>query len=166
MDGLISVWDYEGIVRRAILSLKYKYATEVGRELTGYLTDWLLNNKKLFTGVSLLVPIPIHWHRENVRGFNQCEEIGKSISVAMNWKYTPDLLIKKQSTVSQVELGGEERSQNLKGAFAINPKYKLNKTSSVLLFDDVFTTGSTLKEATKILKMAGIEKVWGLTIAR
>ena len=84
----------------------------------------------------------------------------------MGWKFIPDLLIKNRSTTSQVELSVKERKQNLKGVFSLNPSYVLSPNSSILVFDDVFTTGSTLKEAAKVLKHAGIKKVWGMTIAR
>ena len=166
LNGLTSIWDYDGIIKKAILSLKYKYSTEVGKELVSHLVTWLINNKELIPNNHLLIPIPIHWHRENVRGFNQSIEIGKSVATAMNWKFIPDLLIKKQQTTSQVELSVEKRKQNLKDVFSLNPNYVLSTLHSVLVFDDVFTTGSTLKEAAKTLKHAGVEKVWGLTIAR
>lgn len=171
LDGLISIWNYQGIIRKAILSLKYKYSTEVGRELTECFIDILktLDSKFHIPDSSVLVPVPLYWHRENVRGFNQSIEVGKEISTAMGWKFIPGLLIKKQSTISQVELGGERRRKNLKNVFVVNPTYSTNQPfiySSVIIFDDVFTTGSTLFEATKVLKHAGVTKVWGLTIAR
>jgi len=168
IDGLISVWEYQGIIRKAILSLKFKYSTEVGRELTESLIKALKVSSSLFMipDSSVLVPIPLHWHRENVRGFNQSIEVGKSVAVALNWKFIPDLLIKKQQTISQVELGGQKRRQNLKNVFSVNPNYVRNTLHSVLIFDDVATTGSTLREAAKVLKRNGAEKVWGLTIAR
>jgi len=93
LDGLISIWEYEGVIRKAILALKYKYATDVAGELTGYLVDWLINNKELIPSNYFLTPIPLHWHRQNVRGFNQSIEVGKSVAEAMNWKFMPDLLI-------------------------------------------------------------------------
>jgi competence protein ComFC len=174
LDGLISIWEYEGVIRKAILALKYKYATEIGQLLRNLMVEQFqkdcttpcANFKYQISNLGTLAPIPLHWHRQNVRGFNQSIEIGKSISEAMNWKFLPDLLIKKESTVSQVELKGDARRQNLKGVFALNPNCVLGTVYSVLLFDDVFTTGSTLREAAKVLKRAGVEKVWGLTIAR
>jgi competence protein ComFC len=59
-----------------------------------------------------------------------------------------------------------ERRRNLQGVFSFNSKYKLSSIPNILIFDDVFTTGSTLKEAAKVLKRVGVKKVWGLTIAR
>jgi ComF family protein len=118
----------------------------------------------LIPNSNILVPIPIHWHRENVRGFNQSEEIGKIVAGEMNWEFNPDLLIKTRQTISQVELTVEKRKQNLQGVFTVDSKFQI--PDSIIIFDDVFTTGSTLREAAKVLKRAGVQKVWGLTIAR
>lgn len=165
LNGLISIWEYEGVVRSAILALKYKYSLEVGSELSSVFVDYIHNSSFLIPNSSILVPIPIHWYRQNFRGFNQSDLVGREVAKALGLKFIPDLLIKKKPTISQVELKGDERRQNLKGVFAINPSYKLLATS-YLLFDDVFTTGSTLREAAKTLKRAGAGKVWGLAIAR
>ena len=166
LDGLTSIWDYDGVIKKAILALKFKYSTEVGRELTSYLVSWLLSNRQLVLSAQCLVPVPLYWHRENVRGFNQAEEIGKIVAEKMKWKFVPDLLIKNKSTVSQVELTVDDRKKNLRGVFSLNSNYVLSTLYSVLIFDDVFTTGSTLHEAAKVLKHAGVKKVWGMTIAR
>ena len=169
LDGLISIWEYEGVIRKAILALKYKYATEIASLLNGLIVERLKNpdSRYILSDSICLIPIPLHWHRQNVRGFNQSAEVGKSISEAMNWKFLPDLLIKKQSTTSQTELSGDARRQNLHGVFSVNPNFSfLAFPSSIIVFDDVFTTGSTLREAAKVLKRVGVEKVWGLTIAR
>jgi competence protein ComFC len=172
IDGLISIWKYEGVIRKAILALKYKYVTLIGQELSGRFLSVLRsqNIKYYIPSTGTMVPIPIYWHRQNVRGFNQSIEVGKSIAEAMAWKFLPGLLIKKQPTVSQAELKGNERRQNLKGVFVLDSKYQLDSitscANSTILFDDVFTTGSTLREAAKVLRRVGVEKVWGLTIAR
>lgn len=163
LDGLTAIWEYEGVVRKAILSLKYKYSTEVGKELTAlFIRELLTGRNPVCTGT--LVPIPLFWYRENTRGFNQSVEVGKAVAAQMGWKFSQDLLIRKKSTTPQVELSGDARRQNLKGVFALNPGSR--SPDSVLIFDDVFTTGSTLREAAKVLKRAGAQKVWGLTIAR
>jgi predicted amidophosphoribosyltransferase len=101
-----------------------------------------------------------------VRGFNQSEEIGKLVAREMGWGFVPDLLVKNKSTASQVELSVKERKENLQGVFSLSPNISISECPSIVLFDDVFTTGSTLKEAAKVLRHAGVEKVWGMTIAR
>lgn len=163
IDGLTSIWKYEGVVKKAILALKYKYATEIGKEISEYAITSL--SSLVFPSAHNLVPIPIYWHKQNTRGFNQSIELGGNIAENLRLKFIPNLLVKRKSTISQVELSGEERRQNLRNVFILNPSYQLLATD-YLLFDDVFTTGSTLFEATKVLKRRGVKRVWGLTIAR
>lgn len=164
LDGLICPWEYEGVVRKAILALKYKHATEIVMELQRYTVTEL--KSKLVPSNYCLVPVPLHWYRQNTRGFNQSIEIGKAVAEQMGWKFTPDLLVKKVSTKSQAGLSVKDRKQNLHGVFSVSPYIDISLYPNILLFDDVFTTGSTLKEAAKALKRAGVAKVWGLTIAR
>lgn len=167
INGLVTIWDYEGVIRRAVLALKYKYATEVINELTGSALQVIKDNEILMPKNCFMAPIPLHWYKENCRGFNQSGEMGKRIAAGMGWKFIPDLLIKKRFSAAQVDLKGTERVKNIRGVFAFNPKYfSLLPRTLFILFDDVYTTGSTLKEAAMVLKRSGVEKVWGLTIAR
>ncbi len=168
LDGLTSIWNYEGVVRKAILALKYKFATDLISELADKFTGELITAKYHLPPKSVLVPIPLFWYRKNWRGFNQSEEIGKIVAKRIGWQFTPNLLIRKRLTTPQAELKAEERSKNIQGVFSINPTYQPLTISHqpLILFDDVWTTGSTMKEATKVLKRAGAQKVWGLTIAR
>lgn len=166
LDGLISIWEYEGVVRKAILALKYKYSLEVGCELAAVFLKYLNNSRFVIPDSATLVPIPLHWYRENFRGFNQSNLLGREIAEAVGWKFEPNLLVKRKSTISQVELAGEARRQNLRGVFALSPDISVSQYPNILLFDDVFTTGSTLSEAAKVLKRAGAQKVWGLTVSR
>ncbi|KKP23194.1 MAG: Phosphoribosyltransferase [Candidatus Woesebacteria bacterium GW2011_GWC1_30_29] len=133
-----SVWKYEGVIRKAIISLKYKFATEIAEELTVNISNYLPLKSKSY----ILAPIPMHWHKKNIRGFNQTEIIGEKLAKS------------------------EVRRENLSGVFEINSEIKISKTSKILLFDDVLTTGSTIVEATKVLKSSGFNNIIGLTIAR
>jgi ComF family protein len=165
LDGLTSVWQYEGAVRKAILALKYKYATEIGREISEYAINSL--SGLVLPPVHNLTPVPIYWLRQNTRGFNQSIEVGGNIAEKMRLNFIPDLLIKKVPTIPQAGLSGKARRKNLRGSFALGPQNSLfTVPDSVFLFDDVFTTGSTMFEAAKVLKRRGVKKVWGLTIAR
>jgi ComF family protein len=169
LDGLVSLWSYWGVIRKAILGLKYKFATDISKELTGHLAKYLKDNSYVFSRDWVLIPIPLHKSRKNWRGFNQVEEIGKQLSEKMEWKYNNSILARSKKRPPQTDLKGEERKVNVKDVFTINPNIKLTDqriNKSFLLFDDVYTTGSTLKEAAKVLKKSGAKKVWGLTIAR
>jgi ComF family protein len=167
-DGLSSLWPYTGVIRRGIIALKYKFGLEIARELANY-AGTELEKRKVFLGKNLvLAPVPIHRLRGNWRGFNQTEEVGRLLAQKMGWGFSPNLLIRKKAVRPQTELRGKERLKNIKGVFSLNPNYKLRITNyqSLILFDDVLTTGATLKEATKVLKRGGAGVVWGLTIAR
>lgn len=165
LDGLTSIWLYEGAVRKAIISLKYKFAYEIAKELSSYAASLLL--KMNFERRAVLVPVPIHRLRENWRGFNQAGELGKLIAENLDWKFSPDLLVRKGLSRPQTGLKGVERQKNIRGVFVVNPHYSsFIIHNSFILFDDVWTTGSTLKEAAKVLKRNGAIWVWGLTIAR
>lgn len=160
-----SIFRYEGVIRKGVIALKYKYSTEVAKELAN-LCVRRLKTINLPSKNCHLVPIPLHWHKENLRGFNQSEEVGKKVAIGMGWKFIPDLLIKVKSTKSQVELKGNDRTKNLSGAFSINPKYSLSGLKTIVIFDDVLTTGSTLLEASEVLRESGIKRVFCLTVAK
>lgn len=162
-EGVYSIWKYEGVIRKAIIALKYKYVAEIANELSELSVKKL--SERHFSLSATLVPIPLYWYRKNFRGFNQSEEVGKLVAAKMGWKFIPDLLIKTKSTKSQVELKGFDRRKNLSGVFALNPVYGLHSTDYIL-FDDVLTTGSTLLEASKVLRKNGARKVLCLTITR
>lgn len=171
LDGVSSLWRYEGVVRKAIIALKYKYATKVANEILVNAENALAKIKLCFPRNSVLVPIPSHWYRKNYRGFNQTELFGEKAAFLLGLKYEPNLLTRRAGT-SQVSLKGKDRSKNIRRAFFISPNIPVSQYLTtkgrirILLFDDVWTTGSTMKEACKVLKRKGADKVWGLTIAR
>jgi ComF family protein len=168
-DGLTAIWKYEKDIKKLIIKLKYKFISDLAEEIVHAAVSEL-SATNLAKQKWILVPIPLHWKRENWRGFNQSEEIGKQIAKNMNWNYQ-NLLIKNKPTPQQVGLKGQERKTNIEGVFYAVPSSLQShsqsaSTSNVILFDDVWTTGSTLKEATKVLKRAGIKNVHCLTLAR
>lgn len=163
----ISLFKYEGVIRSAIIALKYKYATSIAEELA-LLVSKKIKKLKIKNNKFTLVPIPLHKKRENQRGFNQVEKIGKIVAKKLNWEYLPDLLIRTKQTTPQVQLKGIQRRQNLSGVFKVNPKHSSLFTDhcSLVIFDDVYTTGSTINEAKKVLHEAGFGSIRSLTIAR
>lgn len=166
-----SVFKYEGVIRKAIISLKYKFAYDLADELTAVCANKLYPVP--FTLNPILVPIPLYKSRQNWRGFNQSELIGEKLAKRMGWKFVPDLLIRNKNTTPQVGLKGSSRRNNLSNVFEVTSNYTLypkpySKAGShtLVLFDDVFTTGSTINEAKKVLKEAGFNSIKSLTIAR
>lgn len=166
LDGLISIWKYRDPIKKIIFALKYKYITDLAEELTNYVV-FELRKKPLRLNKVVLVPIPLYEKKLLWRGFNQTEILGEKIAQNMGWKFAPNLLVKRFSTPPQVGLDKQKRKVNIKGVFEFNTnRYPVPRDSCLIIFDDVYTTGSTIKEAGKVLKKAKFEKVWGLTITR
>ncbi|EKE06388.1 MAG: hypothetical protein ACD_19C00014G0002 [uncultured bacterium] len=161
-----SIFKYEGVIRKAIISLKYKFAYDLGDELTSRVLRVIKTNPKFNDPKLVIVPIPLYKTRENWRGFNQSGLIGEKLAKAMNWNYIPDLLIRNKNTAPQVGLKGSIRRSNLSNVFAVCSPYIQYTKYDILVFDDVYTTGSTINEAKKVLKEARFKKVYSLTIAR
>jgi len=163
-----TIFPYKGVIRKAILALKYKYAYDISKELSELVALSLIKSKLRFPEKAILVPIPLHKKRENYRGFNQSGEIGKQLAKKMGWNYLPDLLIRKIATPSQTGLNREKRGENVRDAFILNSKYRSKleiRDSNLVIFDDVYTTGSTINEAKRVLYKEGFKKVFCLSIA-
>lgn len=109
-----------------------------------------------------LVPVPLHWYKERVRGFNQAEELAKTFGKILHLPIAQSLSQKKKWTKNQAEISDSGRFNNLSGAFRV----KKNSPKSAIIIDDVFTTGSTVRELSKVLRAAGTDKIQVITLAR
>ena len=173
LDGLWSLGIYQGSLREAIKQLKYGRVRGLTEALVDILIEYwvkyqpfVLDQIKKDQGAGwAIIPIPLHWWRGNDRGFNQSSLIGQILSKKLGLAYC-DVLKRIRYTRSQVKLKGSERHQNIKNAFEISKPYTLHPEPYVLLIDDVWTTGSTLRECCYVLKRNGVKKVWAVTLAR
>lgn len=173
LDGLWSLGIYQDPLRKAIQQLKYKGVKELAEILTDITIEYwakyqpfILDQIKKDRGRGwAVVPVPLHWWRQNSRGFNQSSLIGQILSKKLGLDYSESLK-RVRFTRSQTKLKGKQRHQNIKDAFEITKPYTLSPKPYVLLLDDVWTTGSTLRECCWVLKRAGAKKVWALTLAR
>jgi competence protein ComFC len=115
-----------------------------------------------------VVPVPLHSSKRRERGFNQAELIARAAlkrNALPTAKFAADVLERTRPTVSQIGLTRSQRVENIRGAFRVrHPSRVLGR--SVLLIDDVLTTGTTVSECARILRKAGAEKVWVVTVAR
>lgn len=172
-DGLTSIWNYQKAPRELILKLKYKYVSDVALSLAVPTFGVLKNTKRSapqapkWNSKLVLVPIPLHWTRKNWRGFNHVEEVGKIFAKLMGWQMA-NLLVRSKMAKQQVGLKGKERKSNVEGVFEVSNNLTIQQFNNidVILFDDVWTTGATMKEAARVLKEAGFKHVWCLTLAR
>lgn len=173
LDGLWSLGIYQGSLREAIKQLKYGRVKGLAEVLVDILVEYwvkyqpfVLDQIKKDKGAGwTVIPVPLHWWRGNRRGFNQSSLIGQMLSNKLGLDYC-DGIKRIRYTRSQVKLKGYGRHQNIRDAFTISSNYQLPTTNSVLLIDDVWTTGSTLRECCYVLKRNGAKKVWALTLAR
>jgi len=159
------------LIKNLIKLFKYEpFVKELAKDLASLIIDhfqlleknppFLLSNSEL-----LLIPVPSEKRRLKWRGFNQAEEVGKEIAKFLKIPLFNDVLIKNRETLAQVELSEEERKENVKEVFSCQNPEKIQE-KKILLVDDVYTTGSTMKECARVLKKAGVKEVIGLVIAR
>ncbi|MFA5086736.1 MAG: ComF family protein [Candidatus Paceibacterota bacterium] len=167
LDGLYSASDFEQAqVRQLIHNFKYKsQIKELCYPLSLLILTHLYFIAKYFPPNSLLVPVPLFIKKKKRRGFNQAEEIGKVISEKIGIPISLDNLARIKNTQPQVKLNREQRIENIKNAFEIKNKNEF-KGKIIFLLDDVYTTGATMEECSRLLKKAGAKEVWGLTVAR
>ncbi|MBI2596645.1 ComF family protein [Candidatus Daviesbacteria bacterium] len=181
LDGLWSLGVYAGPLKTAIQKLKYEPSLvkdfapvlmDITIEYWAKYQPFILDLIKKDQGRGwVVVPVPLHWFKENKRGFNQSALIGQLLSNNLGLSYC-EALKRTRYTKSQVGLKEKDRKGNIKNAFTLNTthpsfggKYLIHNTN-VLLIDDVWTTGSTLRECCYFLKRAGAKKVWAITLAR
>ena len=142
-------------LRELIHHLKYSDRVTLARPLGDILKGCL--DRETFTG-SLIIPVPLHRSRERQRGFNQAELLAARLGLPMNTR----LLRRRKNTPSQTGLTRDERRRNLASAFEVCGEIR----GTVIVVDDVYTTGSTLNEVARTLKRAGAARVEALTVAR
>ena len=151
---------YEGVLEKAIKLLKFRLKKRIAR----YLSDIMANHNP-FRDFDLIIPVPLHKHRLDERGFNQSELIAAEISKRSGAPLVGDCLIRIKDTKHQFELGRAERLSNLNGAFAINDPQTV-KGKRILLIDDIYTTGSTIGECRRCLLESGAGPVNSLILSR
>lgn len=172
LDGLTSFLVYDGTARQAIHKLKYRLVTDLKDELFRLIfqdfsqrNEFLALNKFIIQYQPVIVPIPLYWYKYNFRGFNQATLFGQTFAQKLKLPLSEKILVRKRATISQTKLTKEERRKNVADAFTVSPIIH-DSQFNILLIDDVWTTGATLKTAGNLLKRSGAKKVWGLTIAR
>ena len=155
------VYLYGGPMKPAMYRLKYSNRRDYARVFAGDAYDkyasWLQK-----TGIEYLVPIPMYGRKERQRGYNQAGVIAEELGKLTGRPVKTDLVVRTRNSVPQKGLNDIERKNNLKNAFKIRKSgVKLKK---ILLIDDIYTTGSTMDEVSKVLRQAGVEQVYGLSI--
>ena len=170
IDGVFSSLVYAGIVKKLVYQFKYRpYLTSLKGVLIDFFYEGLIQKEQFYTLIqkeTLFVPIPLHESKLRKRGYNQSLLLAKGLGQKLDIT-VGDMLERIKATKTQVGLSQQDRAENIKGAFGLKRSSveKVKKYKQIFLVDDVVTSGATLKEAAKVLKKAGVEKVWGITLA-
>ncbi|MDO9231369.1 MAG: ComF family protein [bacterium] len=181
IDTLVVSAKYEkGGISRLVHCFKYNFIPELGEILAKIICQaFVFHNSPL---PDLIIPIPLHSRRLRWRGFNQSEILAEYISQNLTPGFPlpviSNFLLRKKYTSAQMKIKNyQERQKNVRDIFALSPpspvigrgaggEGEIIKDKTILLVDDICTTGATLLEAAKILKSAGAKKVFAIVIAR
>jgi len=162
-DKARSIFAYEEIIAGLIHRLKYS-GNMTGLETFQHLSGQSLVSDDLSIP-DFILPVPLHIKRLRVRGFNQALLLAKELFPKEKEKIKYDILLRQIDTPTQTGLSGKQRRKNLKKVFVVKRPSEI-AGRNILIFDDVFTTGSTVNECAKVLKTAGCRRVEVLTICR
>ena len=163
MYRLMRSWAvFDSPIQNALHTLKYRrnitgFGDALAHQMAGFVRslNWPLDG---------ILPVPLGRQRLKERGYNQVALVARPLAYEMRVVYLPDALWKMRETRSQVGLNMEERRENVSKAYQAQPMAV--KRKSILLMDDVATTGSTITACTEALLAAGAQEVYVLTIAR
>lgn len=163
-DKARSVVLYDDVARRLVQGLKFSDRTD----LAPWMAKWMVRSgHEILQESPVLVPVPLHRRRLFSRRFNQSAELARAVASQANLRYLPEVLIRSRSTRQQVGLGTKERFKNVRGAFRIPSELEIHvKSQTIVLVDDVYTTGATLKACARALRRKGAARIHCLTFAR
>jgi ComF family protein len=155
---------HDAVARVLVHHLKYKDRLD----LAGAMAAWMSRaGDDIIRGADVVIPVPLHRRRLLVRQSNQSAELARALARLRNLPFLPSVLVRVRATRRQVGLGARARTDNVRGAFQVAAGRKDRIAGlSILLVDDVYTTGATVKSATRTLLKAGAGSVSVLTFAR
>lgn len=165
-DSAIALGPYQGPIRDLCLRLKHESNAWIAPWLAGVLVEARPRLLDLKTAGAVVVPVPLHWRRRWTRGYNQSEELARGLAKALDLPRI-DLLRRVKATARSAGLGRAERARSLRDAFLVRTRRAGDlKGRTVILMDDVLTTGATCGSAARALKRAGAKRVVAVVVAR
>ncbi|MEK7595996.1 MAG: ComF family protein [Patescibacteria group bacterium] len=156
--------DYKNpAIKKMIRAFKYRQAGALAETLGEILSQ---RAEKFLIQNSLVIPVPLAAKKQRERGFNQAALLGQYLAKKNGLAFDSEILLKIRSTAPQVRTAGRgERLKNLKESFIVSDPQKI-QSKTVILVDDVLTTGATIMECARVIQKAGAKKIIALVAAR
>jgi ComF family protein len=155
---------YDELAATMVSRLKYGDRPELARFCARLMAG---AGHELWAGAPILMPVPLHPARQRERRFNQSAELARAVGRLTGLTVDPSLVQRMRRTRQQVGLSGDGRQRNVAGAFAVHPDILIRTGGRrVVVVDDVYTTGATVKAVTRTLRKAGVDAVDVVTFAR
>ena len=173
LDGITSMASYSNpLLRNLLHEFKYNHLEEAGRVLQDIFAHWLEVRRGALLAAfaeAIVIPTPMHWYRQNLRGFNQSEMLAQVLAKQFNLEYNNSILKRQFKFKRQAEINDKQiRVNHVAGSVMVNPRPRnlINPGASALLVDDVTTTGATLATSAQTLKSIGFKQVYALTLLK
>ena len=164
IDKLYAAFLFDETFQKIIHALKYSKNKSIGTKIGELSAQNLSSNFKNMSDKTLLIPIPLHPVKYRERGYNQAAEIAQAISKHSSIPVNNRIIKRVKNTATQTKMDREQRIENMQNAFELAAPVP-DVIHSVILVDDVFTTGSTMNSAAKILKENGVKQVFAFAAA-
>ncbi len=142
-----AIGHFSGVLQKAVHALKYEHLTALARPLGELMAERIA---VMHWPPSLIIPVPLHTDRLQYRGYNQAALLGQVIAEQLHWPWQDNVLMRVRATRSQVGLNYHERQGNVRGAFALAAADSV-RGQDIVLVDDVYTTGATMRECAAVL---------------
>jgi len=172
LTGLVVASDYNyPLVKQAIHRYKYNFIKDLANPLGQLMIKKLTGYPKIVTKKSVLIPVPLHQKRLRWRGFNQAALLAEVVSQELKIPVVNNILIRSKYGLPQVNIkGSQQRKANIEKAFEIGTvpaKQGLSLSNkTIILVDDISTTGATLEECALTLRPLKPKEIWGLVVAK
>lgn len=163
-EKLLYIFKYESLIRKLVLG--YKFSNKA--YINNFFANMIVKNEKnckLLKQYDMIIPVPMHKKKMQKRGYNQTELISEKVAIQLGIENKPNILEKVVNTTTQSKLGGKARQTNIQHAFFIKNDVEV-EDKKIILLDDIYTTGATSEECSRILKDAGAKDVLVLVLAK